>query len=55
MLYLWFYFPLDLTELTLEGENKTNLEVLFRKVGYANLRDFPTPGRRPLRLYTNVV
>lgn len=45
----------DLTELTLEGENKTNLEVLLRKVAYANLRDFPTPGRRPLRIYTNIV
>ncbi|XP_046462167.1 calsyntenin-1-like [Daphnia pulex] len=45
----------DLTELTLEGENKTNLEVLLRKVAYANLRDFPTPGRRPLRLYTNII
>jgi hypothetical protein len=44
-----------LTELTLEGENKTNLEVLLRKVAYANLRDFPTPGRRPLRLYTNII
>ena len=50
-----FFYGLDLTELTLEGENKTNLEVLLRKVAYANLRDFPTPGRRPLRLYTNVV
>lgn len=39
----------------MEGENKTNLEVLLRKVAYANLRDFPTPGRRPLRLYTNIV
>jgi len=45
----------DLTELTLEGENKTNLELLLRRVGYANLRDFPTPGRRPLRVYTNII
>lgn len=45
----------DLTELTLEGENKTNLEVLLRKVAYSNSRDLPTPGRRPLKLYTNIV
>lgn len=46
---------IDLTELTLEGDNKTNLEILVRKFAYANLRDFPTPGRRPLRVYTNIV
>ena len=29
--------------------------MLLRIVAYTNLRDFPTPARRPLRLYTNVV
>ena len=53
--FLTLFIDTDLTELTLEGENKTNLEVLLRKVAYANVRDFPTPGRRPLKLYTNIV
>ena len=33
----------------MEGENKTNLELLLRRVAYANVRDLPTPGRRPVR------
>lgn len=45
----------DLTEVTVEGDNRTNLEILVRKIGYANTREFPTPGRRNLRLSTNVV
>ncbi|CAH0549195.1 unnamed protein product [Brassicogethes aeneus] len=44
----------DLTEVTVEGDNRTNLEVLVRKIGYANTREFPTPGRRNLRLTTTV-
>ncbi|KAI5711487.1 hypothetical protein M8J76_013710 [Diaphorina citri] len=28
----------DLTELSIEGDNKTNLEVLVKKIGYANSR-----------------
>ncbi|CAG9820749.1 unnamed protein product, partial [Phaedon cochleariae] len=44
----------DLTEVTVEGDNRTNLETLVRKVGYANTREFPTPGRRNLRLTTTV-
>jgi hypothetical protein len=44
----------DLTELTIEGDNKTNLEVLIRKVGYINSREFPTPGRRNLHISTTV-
>ncbi|XP_018333792.1 calsyntenin-1 [Agrilus planipennis] len=45
----------DLTEVTVEGDNRTNLETLVRKVGYINSREFPTPGRRNLRLVTSVV
>lgn len=48
------YF-LDLTELSIEGDNKTNLEVLMRKVGYSNTREFPTPGRRNLHITTSVM
>ncbi|KAI4454344.1 calsyntenin [Holotrichia oblita] len=44
----------DLTEVTVEGDNRTNLEILVRKIGYANSREFPTPGRRNLRLTTTV-
>lgn len=44
----------DLTEVTVEGDNRTNLETLVRKIGYANSREFPTPGRRNLRLATSV-
>ncbi|XP_047103065.1 calsyntenin-1 [Schistocerca piceifrons] len=45
----------DLTELSIEGDNKTNLVVLLRKVGYTNLRQFPTAGRRNLHLSTVVI
>ncbi|XP_022906089.1 calsyntenin-1 [Onthophagus taurus] len=44
----------DLTEVTVEGDNRTNLEILVRQIGYANSREFPTPGRRNLRLTTTV-
>ncbi|VEN46418.1 unnamed protein product [Callosobruchus maculatus] len=44
----------DLTEVTVEGDNRTNLETLVRKIGYLNSREFPTPGRRNLRLTTTV-
>lgn len=44
----------DLTEVAIEGNNKTNLETLVQKVAYTNSREFPTPGRRSLRLYTSV-
>lgn len=44
----------DLTEVTVEGDNRTNLEVLVRRIGYVNSREFPTPGRRNLRLTTSV-
>lgn len=44
----------DLTELSIEGDNKTNLVVLLRKVGYTNTRQFPTAGRRNLHLTTTV-
>lgn len=45
----------DLTELSIEGDNKTNLEVLVKKIGYSNSREFPTPGRRNLHLSTVVM
>nr|XP_018917403.1 PREDICTED: calsyntenin-1 [Bemisia tabaci] len=45
----------DLTDLSVEGNNLTNLEVLVKKIGYANSREFPTPGRRNLRLTTSII
>ncbi|KAK9884274.1 hypothetical protein WA026_005226 [Henosepilachna vigintioctopunctata] len=44
----------DLTEVTVQGDNRTNLETLVRKVGYVNTREFPTAGRRNIRLTTTV-
>lgn len=45
----------DVTEVTVEGNNKTNLETLVRRVGYVNSREFPTPGRRNVQVTTSVL
>ncbi|KAL7303254.1 hypothetical protein TKK_0004453 [Trichogramma kaykai] len=45
----------DLTELRIEGDNKTNVETLLRRIGYSNSRRFPTPGRRNFKLDTTIV
>ncbi|XP_021955255.1 calsyntenin-1 [Folsomia candida] len=45
----------DMTEITVEGENTTDIENLIRHVGYINSREFPTPGRRNLHLATKVI
>lgn len=44
----------DLTEITIEGDNKTNMETLIKNIGYSNSREFPTPGRRNLHLTTSI-
>ncbi|XP_012282525.1 calsyntenin-1 [Orussus abietinus] len=44
----------DLTEVRIDGDNRTNVEALLRRVGYSNSRRFPTPGRRNFRLETSV-
>ncbi|KAK7573926.1 hypothetical protein V9T40_011117 [Parthenolecanium corni] len=44
----------DLTEITIEGDNKTNMETLVKNIGYSNSREFPTPGRRNLHLSTSI-
>ncbi|KAF8771411.1 Calsyntenin-1 like protein [Argiope bruennichi] len=44
----------DLSEVTVEGNSKTNLEDLISRVGYVNSREFPTPGRRSVQLSTTV-
>ena len=43
-----------MTQITIEGNNVTNLETLVRRVAYINVRDFPTPGRRPVSLATSI-
>lgn len=45
----------DLTEVRIDGDNHTNVETLLRRIGYANSRRFPTPGRRNFRLDTTIV
>ncbi|XP_069178711.1 calsyntenin-1 [Procambarus clarkii] len=45
----------EMTQITIEGNNVTNLETLVRRVAYVNGRDFPTPGRRPISLTTNIL
>jgi len=45
----------DMTEITEEGDNTTDIENLIRRVGYINSREFPTPGRRNLHLATKVM
>lgn len=45
----------DLTELRIDGDNKTNVETLLRRIGYSNSRRFPTPGRRNFRLDTTII
>ncbi|XP_076041247.1 calsyntenin 1 isoform X2 [Oratosquilla oratoria] len=44
----------EMTQITIEGDNMTNLETLVRRVAYVNGRDYPTPGRRPVALTTSI-
>jgi len=45
----------DMTEVTVEGSNRSHIESLFRKVAYSNSREFPTAGRRGLKVITSLV
>ncbi|KAK3853014.1 hypothetical protein Pcinc_040425, partial [Petrolisthes cinctipes] len=45
----------EMTQITIEGNNVTNLETLIHRVAYVNGRDFPTPGRRPISVTTNIL
>ncbi len=55
LIFYFFYFSKDMTEITVEGDNTTDIENLIRRVGYINSREFPTPGRRNLHLTTKVM
>ncbi|XP_015595012.1 calsyntenin-1 [Cephus cinctus] len=45
----------ELSEVRIDGDNRTNVEMLLRRVGYSNSRRFPTPGRRNFRLDTTII
>jgi len=47
-------FNSEMTEITINGRNKSEVEHLLRRVGYINTRMFPTPGHRNIRLETDV-
>jgi len=47
-------FNSEMTEITINGHNVTNIEKLVRKIGYVNSRVFPTPGHRALTIHTDV-
>lgn len=44
----------EMTEITINGRNKEEVEHLVRRVGYINTRMFPTPGHRNIRVETQV-
>jgi hypothetical protein len=48
-------FNSEMTEITINGHNVSNVERLIRKIGYVNSRLYPTPGHRALSLTTQVV
>jgi len=47
-------FNSEMTEITINGHNRTEVEKLVRRIGYVNSRMFPTPGHRSLNLHTTL-
>ncbi|XP_050697797.1 calsyntenin-1-like [Eriocheir sinensis] len=45
----------EMTQITVEGNNITNMETLIHRIAYVNSRDFPTPGRRPITVVANIM
>ena len=45
----------EMTQITIEGNNITNMETLIHRIAYVNSRDFPTPGRRPISVVANIL
>lgn len=45
----------DFTQVRIDGDNRTNVETLLKRIAYSNSRKFPTPGRRNFKLDTSVV
>jgi len=42
------------SQVTIDGEDATNMDQLVRQVAYLNTREFPAPGRRRLELSTTI-
>ena len=59
---LWFIlvcfqsvaFNSEMTEITINGRNRSEVENLIHRIGYVNTRTFPTPGHRALTIQTDV-
>lgn len=47
-------FNSEMTEITINGRNKSEVEHLVQRVGYINTRTFPTPGHRNIKVETDV-
>lgn len=47
-------FNSEMTEITINGKNRSEVEKLVRRVGYINTRMFPTPGHRALTINTDI-
>lgn len=47
-------FNSEMTEITINGKNRSEVEKLVRRVGYINTRMFPTPGHRALNINTDI-
>jgi len=47
-------FNSEMTEITINGHNHTEVAKLVRRIGYINTRTFPTPGQRALTVETTL-
>ncbi|XP_064642451.1 calsyntenin-1-like isoform X3 [Lineus longissimus] len=44
----------EMTQISINGHNITEVQRILSQVGYINFRTFPTPGRRNLKITTNI-
>lgn len=44
----------DSSEITIEGKDAIDVEDMLSQISYLNSREFPTPGRRSLRISTSI-
>lgn len=45
---------IDSTSIMIEGKDAIDVEDMLSQISYSNLREFPTPGRRSLRISTSI-